>query len=109
MENKMLYTCEACKGKFQVENIRYSKDGKTVVCVDCYNQVKTADKSKKKIEISPVSSKISDMIKVICVDCRYKFTVRNPADKVKINCPYCGKNRIMRDETTASKLIKEAH
>lgn len=97
------YMCCTCKGKFGFEEIRYSNDGKRIVCKSCYDRfIKTA----KKEEGIPVKNVLSDSRKFICVNCKYKFSLkRKPAGRVM--CPYCGGNQLMKDDITAEKLIQE--
>jgi len=96
-----LYTCSVCREDFQFKNIRYSPDGKKIVCTECYNRGLRSAKSQK-----TAANPLPETIKLMCVDCRYKFIWR-PASPIKLMCPYCGKNRLIKDEITAEKLIKE--
>ena len=110
-----LYRCAHCTGEFQFGNIRYTNDGKRIVCLDCYNRLtKSSQITKKeykktgKTEIaSEIASDIAaDSIKLICVNCRYKFSLKK-ATRAAIMCPYCGGNSLMRDDISADKLIDE--
>ena len=49
---------------------------------------------------------ISDATKLICVDCRYNFSLKKTS-RIPMTCPYCGGNRIMRNELNAEKLVDE--
>lgn len=104
-----LYLCSACKKKFRFKNIRYAQDGKTVLCTDCYEDSIKKDAQKKK-EIEAIQTKEvgeERIIKIICVNCRYKFSYRKVSG-IKLMCPYCAGNNLMRDETTADRLVEEA-
>lgn len=96
------YLCEICKKKFPLEKIQYSDDGKRVVCDSCRFKIIQKEEGKEKNVLSESSSKV----KLICVDCRYKFLVRK-GSKIKVRCPYCNSNKIIIDETTAEKLLQE--
>lgn len=96
------YICAVCREKFPFRQVKYSKDGKRLVCNKCYGKI--SDSAVKAVE-KPVKEK-PELIKVICVDCRYKFHL-NKQSKIKVKCPYCGKDDLMLDETTADKLIQE--
>lgn len=100
------YICDGCKGKFRFKEIRYSSDGKRVVCKDCYS--KGAMKNQKKKETSEVlpNKNISDSVKLICMNCRYKFSLRKKS-RFSLICPYCGGKQLMKDDITADKLIEE--
>ena len=104
-----LYFCSACKKKFRFKNIKYAQDGKTVLCTNCYeDNIKKEAQKKKGIEaIQTKEAEKEDIIKIICVGCRYKFSYRR-GSRVKIICPYCAGNNLIRDETTADKLVEEA-
>lgn len=102
MKTTHSYRCELCKEEFPFENIKYASDGKKIVCVGCYNK-----KSQKKKEEKQQIENAPELIRLICVDCRYKFSFKK-GSKLKLMCPYCGKNRLMKDDVTAEKLIEEA-
>lgn len=102
------FKCQSCKSEFEFKDIRYGIDGKTLYCTKCFNDVMNKEKQKNvKTTIYLGSNNESDLIKLICVDCRYKFSYRK-GSRIKLMCPYCGKNRLMRDEATAEKLVEEA-
>ena len=102
----IVYMCDQCKNKFEFGNIRYTNDGKKLVCLGCYSKIKKQTETKKPEIIEPVQH-LPDVIKVICVKCRYKFSL-NRKSKAKVMCPYCGGNNLMIDGTTAEKLVEEA-
>jgi len=100
------YMCSLCKGEFRFENIRYSPDGKRVVCVACYNQIKKQEGQKiKKDEDKPISK--SGALKLRCIDCGYKFSFKTES-RLNKACPYCGKSRFIEDESIVDKLINES-
>lgn len=98
------YMCSECKGKFDFEDIKYGMDGKRIICKDCYIK---AGKDYKNKEIKTVLlSDASDYVKLICVDCRYKFSLRKKS-RFNLICPYCSSRNLMKDDITADKLIEE--
>ncbi len=99
-----LYMCSACKGKLEFENVRYSNDGKRIVCKDCYSRV--GKSQKKETKVMPQKDSLPDSIKLICIKCRYKFSLKRKPE-IRVICPYCGGNQLMKDDITADKLIKE--
>src|SRR3989338_2360917 len=102
-----LYLCAICKGKFQFKNVKYSKDGKRIICADCYSKdVKNTTKKETKDIKTTNGQPIKETIKIICVNCNYKFSYKKGSN-TKLMCPYCGGNRLMRDNITADKLIEE--
>ncbi len=97
-----LYTCSVCKEDFQFKNIRYTPD-KRIICTECHSRVSKTEKAKK-----TVAPSMPETVKLMCVDCRYKFIWR-PASSIKLMCPNCGKNRLIKDEITTEKLIREVY
>jgi DNA-directed RNA polymerase subunit RPC12/RpoP len=99
-----LYLCTLCRGKFPFEKITYSHNGKRIVCKGCYEKIDIPKDVEHRVEV--YEPKKTDKIKVICLKCRYKFTVQLN-QRSNIMCPYCGGNRLMRDEATAEKILSE--
>lgn len=103
-----LYMCDQCKGKFDFGSIRYTSDGKKLVCLGCHDQLKKAAQATeaKNPEIAEAAEPVSDIVKVICVKCRYKFSLKRQS-RARFMCPYCSGNNIIRDDTTAERLLEE--
>ena len=117
MEKKMslslsLYQCALCTLKFPFDKVKYSKDGKKLICIDCYAKLmkkdqKQANENNQKPGIKLRAGQTRDgSIKVMCANCNYKFFYRPNFNPI---CPYCGKKSIRKyEELTAEKLIKES-
>ena len=103
MKNLPSYLCSVCKNKFAFKDVKYSKDGKELVCKGCYQKISEKKEKKQEVKGSAIEEKA---IKLICVKCRYKFSYKK-GSRVKLICPYCGSNKLMRDDTTADKIIQE--
>lgn len=97
--------CSVCKNEFEFNGIRYASDGHTIICKNCYEQ--TQKVKKKKPQDTKIQRDPNQSIKVICSDCRYKFSLKKKSE-AKPRCPYCGRNRLVRDDTTAERLVEEA-
>lgn len=97
------YICTACKEKFQFEDIRYSSDGKRILCTNCYDKIM---KEQKREEGLQNVKAISDSVKLICNDCGYRFSIKR-GSHIRLICPYCSGNQIIKDDITAEKLIQE--
>lgn len=100
-----LYTCARCKREFNFENIKYDSNNK-LICLECLDKQQKIDK-KEKSALEKAGE--GESINFICVDCRFKFSVRKGSQK-DIKCPYCGKTKLMlvkkyKDE---DDLIKDA-
>ena len=108
-----LYQCALCTLKFPFSKIKYSKDGKKIICIDCSTKIMkkdqkaNANENKQNFETKPRASHPQEGgIKVMCTNCNYKFFYK---PKLKPMCPYCGKNKLKKyEELTAEKLIKES-
>ncbi|MBI2208123.1 hypothetical protein HYU50_01365 [Candidatus Woesearchaeota archaeon] len=108
------YMCTICKLSFGFDSMTYSSDGKKLICKNCYNIIaKRNDKpalgenKARSPGASQLSSATLDSIKVMCVDCKYKFFLRK-GSRIAPICPYCSKNRLAKyDELTADNLINE--
>ena len=96
------YICDICKGEFKFEDIKYGKDGKKVLCKSCYTKNLKPDKKDEK----SANQADPDKVKVICMGCRYKFSLKKKTT-TNPTCPYCGKSNLMIDNTTAEKLIED--
>lgn len=80
-------------------------DGKRILCVDCHNKVMESKEKRKEDSLSAVKEP-SDSVKLVCLDCEYHFSVKK-ASKVRLRCPYCGNNRLAKDDMTAERIIEE--
>ena len=106
------YLCALCRREFPFEHIRYSDDGKRLVCTNCYTPTSNREEQRSRKAVSAEqgaapAAKSPQAIKYICNDCRYKFVIR-PGSRVRHVCPYCGKNRLVEDAFTADMLLEEA-
>ncbi len=97
------YLCSKCKNKVSMDKIRYDTEGTSLVCLDCYGS-KTSRSSSLKNEKEPETK--AEKIKVICTDCRYKFSLKK-GTTAALKCPYCGNNRLVKDQTSVDEIIKE--
>ena len=107
------YMCTICKLSFGFDGMTYSSDGKKLICKDCYNLIAKRNEkpvlgeSKARRTDSQLSSAAPDSVKVMCVDCKYKFFLRK-GSRIAPICPYCSKSRLAKyDELTADNLINE--
>src|SRR3989338_3819295 len=103
-----LYMCSICRGKFKFGEIKYSPDGKSIVCLDCHSQLakKDSEKEKSGAKSSSSSPNAHNLIKIICGNCRYKFNWRK-SSKLSLKCPYCGKSNLMKRDVTDEKILEE--
>jgi len=85
-----LYTCTRCRKEFNFDNIRYDENNK-LICVSCLEK---QQKIEKKEKLSMEKAEEGEAINLICVECRFNFSVKKGSPKA-IKCPYCGKTRLM--------------
>lgn len=90
MPVSMLYTCSRCKREFDFDHIKYDANNK-LICVNCLEK---QHKIEKKEKLTLEKAEEGEEINFICVDCRFKFSVRKGSPKA-VKCPYCGKTRLM--------------
>jgi DNA-directed RNA polymerase subunit RPC12/RpoP len=100
MVDTSTYLCTACKKSFPFEKITYASDG-NIVCRDCSGKI--APSSAKKQGAKPISS---EPVKLICMKCHYKFSFKKGSNK-SLRCPYCSSGDLMKDESTADKIIED--
>ena len=105
MIDSHLYACIMCKKEFGFDDIRYTND-KQIICIDCYKHFGKKQQASN-VESSAFPEKTSNIIKVICMDCRYKFSLKKKEKRDSVRCPYCSGKSLMKDETTADKLLNE--
>ncbi|HLC96437.1 MAG TPA: hypothetical protein VJH97_03890 [Candidatus Nanoarchaeia archaeon] len=90
------YLCSKCHRK--VLQIRYSHDGLQQVCNSCYTPLPLKNEPKPILKPSRV--------KLICTNCRYHFSFRI-GSHARLMCPYCGRDNLIKDNTTADRLLAE--
>ena len=105
MIKTLLYKCSLCRKEASFDNIRYSDDGKRIVCLECYTK-KNSQQPPKYAENAEISQKDEAHINLICKDCRYKFRIKKKQNTI-IKCPYCSSKSLMRDEFDINKVIEE--
>src|SRR3989344_341016 len=118
------YSCSLCKGKFSFENVKYSNDGKRLICVPCYNEVMRNTGKKAPVLadgriVQPIRFKSSvmqqptplpapaSMVKLVCLDCNYRFAYKKYSE-ANLRCPYCARTHLTYDDANAQNLIAEA-
>ena len=84
-----LYMCSRCRKEFNFNNIKYNEDG-ALVCLDCLKIKKPEGKKNLRKE----HGSEAETVDLICVSCRYKFSVKKGSAK-SVKCPYCAKTNLM--------------
>ena len=93
-----LYRCTKCSKEFPSSQIRYSSDGKKLVCVDCLrlNTQKSGTEAKPQIE---------NKEQYVCKKCSYKFKSK---PKSNVTCPYCNSSNVSKNKSNAQTLIADS-
>lgn len=87
--------CSKCKHDVTIENVRYGKNGKDLVCLSCFDL--PMEKPKPAVERD----------RFHCLRCNYKFSYRKYSN-VAQRCPYCSSTSIaLRDTITARSVLRE--
>jgi len=100
------YLCKKCKKKVMLDKIRYDVNGVDLICVDCYDSKANKPATNLDTEREERHINSGERIKVICTDCRYKFSLR-VGSNANLRCPYCSGNSLVKDQTSAEDIINE--
>ncbi|HII68706.1 TPA: hypothetical protein HA270_02440 [Candidatus Woesearchaeota archaeon] len=97
-----LYQCAQCKKEVSSELLKYSRDGKRLICLDCHTKIEKA----MALTSQPAWSSHTreDRIKWACSCCGYHFTMKK-GTSVALRCPYCGSRQIERDSHSAQDIL----
>jgi len=103
-DNKdIVMKCSRCPNQAPVNQMRYGKDGKSLVCPAC--QGLTADQIQKMNVAKEQITSTGQMKSYKCTSCSYSFT-RSTLTPTK--CPYCGKQSVVEASAMAShKLLDD--
>ncbi len=119
MENKSItMKCGRCLALVPVNEMKYAKDGKTLVCRKCQNlNVKEAMDAPITKPIANRSftrrptvgktaiktpTKTTGAISFACANCRYRFTRTSKP----LHCPYCGQETVIETkQVSAGNLL----
>ncbi len=87
--------CSKCKNDVNIENVRYAKNGRDLVCIPCFDL--PMEKPRPAFERE----------RFHCLRCNYKFSYRKYSN-VAQRCPYCSSTSIAyRDTITATSVLHE--
>jgi hypothetical protein len=91
--------CNKCGNKAPANEMRYSVDGKRIICSKCQAVEKggvkestTQPKTIKGRYEEPAAPKVEATVTYYCTNCRFKFSRRKEI-YIRI-CPYCSKETI---------------
>ena len=102
------YVCSLCRLELSFNEVRYSPDGKRLVCNSCYSKMqKNKQEHEASTRFGSVMGKVPNAgaIDVMCTSCNYRFLYRKDLKPI---CPYCGNSSLRKyEELTAEKIIDE--
>lgn len=119
MENKSItMKCGRCLAMVPVNEMRYAKDGKTLICKDCQNRnVKEAMEAPMKKPVLNAAFRTRPTVgkaavkaapkstgpqSFACANCRYRFTRTSKP----LHCPYCGQETVIETkQVSAGNLL----
>jgi DNA-directed RNA polymerase subunit RPC12/RpoP len=98
-----LITCRRCGKKVPTDRMRYFKDAKNLICVDCIEKIKNP----KKDIVKPSEDKTEKKKRYKCNKCKHIFTLKPNFNK---QCPYCGGTKVTLQEWNSDldALIEES-
>ena len=99
----LTYTCGNCQARIASQDSRYSKDGKTLLCVDCHSVI-YGKRPSHMVMVPNKRDAVMNRPVMICESCRYRFRVRSLDGN---RCPNCDSASITRYETDVDKILKE--
>jgi predicted RNA-binding Zn-ribbon protein involved in translation (DUF1610 family) len=101
-ENKsILMRCGRCNRQVPIGELKYDRDGKTLLCYQCRGA-----KPEPVTESKIIQSAEQTRQHYFCTACGYHFT---RANIVPQRCPYCGKESIVEEKAVASgRLLDDA-
>ena len=102
-----IFKCIRCKNHIKKEDLRYDLEGKNYMCKQCLHQVITYYNAKDLRDKEVPMVITSDKIRLICYDCRYKFSVGKDSRLATV-CPYCAGHKLLKDEFSIEKVLKDA-
>ena len=102
--------CNSCRNRVSLESMRYSKDGRGLICESCWNKQSTGVSIKVKPQTtfsrqSHTGSK--KKVEYFCKNCSFKWSRGLDFRGPKL-CPGCGRDTVMYNlPNDADELLKE--
>lgn len=96
--------CKSCNQQTKFQDLLSIED--KLVCNACYDKIKQGKPVIEKID-EPKQKIEKEFKEFICNACTYKFNF-NINSKMKLICPYCGKNNVKENKNAGDGLIKDS-
>lgn len=102
--------CNSCRTRVQLASMRYSKDGKGLICESCWN------KQNKGVDLKvipqttftrPIDTAPRKKVEYFCKNCSFKWSRALDFRGPKL-CPGCGRDTVMYNlPNDADELLRE--
>lgn len=102
------YVCSLCRLELSFDEVRYSPDGKRLVCNSCYSKMQRNMQEHEAMGFAPIMRREHhpEGIDVMCTSCNYRFLYRKDLKPI---CPYCGNSSLKKyEEMTAQRILNDA-
>lgn len=102
----ILMRCGRCLQQVALSEMKYAKDGKTLVCNSCrglsiQEHLRALKQKNKGYDASPPTSGK----RYACTDCSFTFSRKS---RVPTRCPYCaGANLVEKNALSSSRLLED--
>ncbi|MEK6886835.1 MAG: hypothetical protein AABW88_03305 [Nanoarchaeota archaeon] len=101
--------CNGCRSRVGLASMKYSKDGKGLICESCYNKQTSGISVNIKPQTfnRPIDTTPKKKIEFFCKNCSFKWSRALDFRGPKL-CPGCGRNSIMYNlPNDADELLRE--
>jgi hypothetical protein len=101
--------CNSCRNRVSLAQMRYSKDGKGLICETCYDKQNNgvSIKVKQQTFIRPIDTTPKKKVEFFCKNCSFKWS-RGIDFRGPRLCPSCGKDTVMYNlPNDADELLRE--
>ncbi len=88
--------CHRCGNMVGLQYVRYDKNGRDLICFDCYlkQHPEARSTSFRELHIVDINPrKKGESKKYMCSSCGYKFYLKKGTPAAK-RCPYCGSESV---------------
>ncbi len=100
-KDAMLMKCGRCLQQVPLGDMKYAKDGSTLVCMQCRGLTVQEHADAMRYDASPPLSKTG----YACTSCGFTFSRANITPK---RCPFCAKETIvLADNISSAKLLED--
>lgn len=104
-------TCNSCKKRTALNEMKYSKDGAGLICSECHDRASNGGINLRKAQetiAAPVSAAPRKKVDYTCKNCRFKYSRAIDFRAQSKICPNCGRDTVVYNlPNKADDLLKE--